>query len=94
MLALPIFTPVTCGCVAGVVAPCRMFTEAGEIVTLDVSLLERFTVTAAGAGTGSVMRYAADCPILRTVLDGRIMDPALCTVTLRVASAIFGTLLA
>jgi hypothetical protein len=45
MIAEPKVTPVTLGCVAGVVAPCEIKTSAGAMVTLDVSLLERWTVT-------------------------------------------------
>lgn len=45
IVADPNVTPVTWGCVFGVVAPCGMNTDAGDIVTFDVSLLERLTVT-------------------------------------------------
>ena len=39
ILALPTFTPVTWGCVAGVVWPAEIVTVDGEIVTLELSLL-------------------------------------------------------
>ena len=45
MSAEPKLTPVTWGCVTGVVAPCEMKTVPGEMVTFDVSLLLRVMVT-------------------------------------------------
>src|SRR5947209_8605340 len=53
MLAVPKLTPVTSGCVTGVVDPARMVTEAGT-VTLVVSSLNRETVTFEEAGAERV----------------------------------------
>ena len=61
MVAEPILRPVTIGCVAGVVDPARIVTEAGETVTFEVSLLARLTIVPpAGAGAESVTTRAAD----------------------------------
>jgi hypothetical protein len=61
MVAVPKLTPVTLGCVAGVVVPCEMKTSAGDIVALDVSLLERWTVTPpSGAPVTKEMGKVAD----------------------------------
>ena len=46
MFADPKLTPVTCGCVAGVVCPAAILTLAGDTVTLVVSLLLSVTVRA------------------------------------------------
>ena len=90
MFTVPMLTPVTCGCVAGVVCPARMTTVLGEIVALEVSALTRVTVVLAGAATGKVTANAVDCPSPTDVLAGSPMAPATCTVTVAVASGIFG----
>lgn len=55
MLAEPMLTAVTVGCVVGVVAPAAIDTLAADTVTFVVSLLVKATVTPpAGAGTGRV----------------------------------------
>jgi hypothetical protein len=60
-VADPMPAPVTCGCVAGVVAPAAMDTLAGDTVTFVVSLLPRFTVTPPpGAGADKVTANTAD----------------------------------
>src|ERR1700737_3459478 len=65
--------PVTCGCVAGGVAPATMKTLAGA-VTFDVSLLVRFTVTPpAGADCDRVTVNVADCPNATDVLAGTLI---------------------
>ncbi len=88
MVADPIPAPVTCGCVAGVVAPGAMETLAGA-VTFDVSLLVRFTVTPpGGAGCGRVTGNAADWPSPTVVLAGALIGGSGVTVTLAVALAI------
>src|SRR5688572_8134163 len=77
--------PVTCGCVAGVVAPWGMTTLAGT-VTFEVSLLLRVTVTPpAGAGAGSVTANDADWPSLTVVLAGAPIAPVTFTVAVAVA---------
>ena len=61
IVAVPAPVPVTCGCVAGAVAPAAIVTLAGDTVTFVASLLESVTVTPpAGAATGSVTVKAAD----------------------------------
>ena len=84
-------TPVTWGCVAGVVAPCAMVTDAGEMVTFDVSLLDRFTVTPpAGAAVPRVTFRLVDCPSPTFVLAGRPMVPGLTTFTTTLEVDMFG----
>ena len=46
IVAVPKFTPVICGCVAGCVCLAGIITDAGEIVSVDESLLDSVTVTA------------------------------------------------
>jgi hypothetical protein len=75
MFAEPRFTPVTVGCVAGVVAPALIVTLADEIVTFVVSLLDRFTVTALGAGVGRVTANVAVLPNPSDVLAGSRIIP-------------------
>ena len=58
-VADPAPTPVTCGCMAGMVAPLRMTTPAGT-VTFEVSLLVSVTVRSAGAGADKVTVSVAD----------------------------------
>ena len=88
-------TPVTCGCVAGVVCPAAIVTVVGEIVTLAVSLLDKATVTPpAGAAAGNVTANAAVWLGPTVTFDGRPIVPALTTVTLAVVSAMFGRELA
>ena len=60
MFALPTLTPVTCGCVAGAVWPVEIVTVDGDMLTFEPSLLDRVTVTADGAGAGSV---TANCVV-------------------------------
>jgi hypothetical protein len=61
MFDVPYATPVTCGCVEGVVCPAEMDTDAGEIVTADGFELNSETVTPpAGAATESVTGKATD----------------------------------
>jgi hypothetical protein len=74
MLADPKLTPVTCGCVTGVVAPPAIDTVAGDTVRIAGSLLASVTVTPpAGAGDGSVTGNAADCPGATVTFEGRMM---------------------
>src|SRR5215472_16258189 len=95
MFADPKLTPVTCGCVAGVVCPAAILTLAGDTVTLVVSLLLSVTVTPpAGAAVPRVIAKAADCPGATTTLEGKVMVPGAATVTLAVVSATLGRALA
>ena len=95
MFADPKFTPLTCGCVAGVVWPPAILTVAGDTVTFVVSLLLSVTVTPpVGAGAGRLIVNAVERFGPTVTLEGRTMVPALTTVTLAVVSAIFGSALA
>jgi hypothetical protein len=61
-----------------------MVTLAGEIVARAGSLLLSVTVTPpAGAGVGSVIWNATDCPTATERPDGSPMTPELTTVTFR-----------
>jgi hypothetical protein len=59
MLAVPILTPVTVGCVGGEVCPACTVTVAGEMLTFALSLLARVIVTGPAAGCGSVTAICA-----------------------------------
>jgi hypothetical protein len=86
-VAEPMPAPVTCGCVAGVVAPAAMETLAGT-VTLDVSLLTRFTVRPpAGAGADKDTVNVADCPSATVVVAGTLIAGIAPTFTVAVAFA-------
>ena len=86
IVAEPMPAPVTCGCVAGTVAPCGMTTLAGVTVTFEASLLFSVTVTPpAGAGAGRVTVNGADWPNLTGVLAGDLIAPV--TFTAAVAKA-------
>lgn len=97
MLALPTAAPVTCGWLAGCVCPCRTVTLAGEIVSLDVSLLESATtVPPTGAAADKVTGNAIDCPAVTELPTGKaivpVAPPAPGTVTVTVAGKTLGTL--
>src|ERR1700737_1428323 len=86
MVAEPIPAPVTCGCVAGVVAPFRMTTLDGT-VTLFVSLLVRVTVTSADAGCDKLTANVADSPNPTVAVAGILIVGSGETVTMAVALA-------
>src|SRR5262245_54954561 len=91
MVADPMFTPVTCGCEAGVVCPAAMATVAEESVAFEVSLLDSVTMTPpAGAGEDRLTANVVDCPSGAAIPGARITAPADCTVTAANALAIFG----
>src|SRR4051812_46023656 len=90
MVTEPMFTPVTCGCEAGVVAPAAMVTVAGETETFEASLLVSVTVICDGAGAGRVTAKPVFCPRERLVLGGVPITPALWTVMFAVVSAMLG----
>jgi hypothetical protein len=92
MFALPMLTPVIVGWVVGADWPAAMLTVGGEIVTLLASLLCRVTVRAVGAGVPRVTENIAVPPKFTAALDGSVMVPGDVTVTVAVASAIFGKL--
>jgi hypothetical protein len=85
-VADPIPTPVTCGCVAGVMAPAAMDTLA-VTVTFEVSLLISVTVKPpAGAGVDRVTGNARVWPSSSVVVAGTLIAPPLGrTVTMAVA---------
>lgn len=77
MTADPMPAPVTCGCVAGVVAPVATKTLATERVAFDASLFVRLTVTPpAGAAWAKVTASVADRPnptvVFETLIPGRV----------------------
>ena len=95
MLADPKLTPVTCGCVAGVVCPAGMVTLTGEIVTLLLSLLDSVTVTPPdGAAVPNVIGNATDWLGPTAMLEGSVIVPGATTVMLAVVSATLGKKLA
>ena len=61
-MVAPIPAPVTCGGVAGVIAPWRIVMVAGDTVTLPPSPLTRLTVKSDGAGAERIMERAVDWP--------------------------------
>jgi hypothetical protein len=85
-VADPTPTPVTCGCVAGIVAPFKTTTLAGT-VTFEVSV----TVKSAGAGADKVTVNGAESPRPTITVAGRLIVPGF-TVTLPVALGMFGAL--
>jgi hypothetical protein len=93
-LAVPRLTPVIVGCTAGAVAPAAMLTLGTEIVTFEVSLLARATVTAEDAGADKVTGNGTVWLNPMLGLDGTLIGPKISTVTLAVTSAMFGRLLA
>lgn len=75
--------------------PAAIVIEDGDTVTLEVSLLTRFTLTPpGGAGDGRVTAKAADSPRLTVVFDGTPMASVPCTLTVSVVSARSGSALA
>ena len=87
MFAAPRPTPVTWGCVVGVVAPAGTVTLE-VTVTLEGSLLVKVTVTPApaGAGRGEGHGNGTDCPAPTVTLEANVIEPGLATVTFAVAS--------
>src|SRR3989442_15360757 len=95
MLAVPKFTPTTCGFVAGVVCPAATTTPEGLTLTFEISLLDSVTVTPPdGAGVGKVTGKGVESPGPTVIFDCRPIVPALSTVTAAVASAMSGRALA
>ena len=93
MFAAPTLTPVTVGCAGGPVCPAAIVTVAADMVTLELSLLPRDTVTPpAGAGEGNVTGNAIDWPNPTVVLDGKPIAPTFTTFTVAVVSASAGAL--
>ncbi len=85
----PKFTPETCGGAAGCVCPAAMNTVAGLTVTLAVSPLESATVTPPwGAGEARATASGAVWPGASVRLEGSVIVPAACTVTVALASDI------
>jgi hypothetical protein len=80
--------PVTCGCVAGDVAPAAMNAVAVTVAlagALDVSVTVK---PATGAGAVKVTASGVDCPICTVMLAGTVIAGGAVTVTLAVAGAI------
>jgi hypothetical protein len=95
IFAEPRLTPLTWGCVAGVVALARMKTLVGAMVTLVASLEDSVTVVPpAGAGADKLTCNGADWPSPTFALVGRMTCPKLWTITRALVSRIFGRALA
>ena len=91
----PKFTPLTWGCVSGVVLPAGIVTLEGETTTRVVSLLLIVTVTPpAGAAVPSVTGNVANWPGATDKFAGRLIVPGGTTLTLAVVSVTFGKALA
>ena len=88
MLAVPTLTPVIIGCVAGAVCPAGIVMLAADMVSLEVSVLARDTVTPpAGAGAGNVTGKNTCAPNPTVTLDGKPIAPTFTTFTVAVVSA-------
>jgi hypothetical protein len=82
MAADPKLTPVTCGCVAGVVAPPATKTLDGDIITFEVSLLASVTITpSAGAGGVSESGNTTDSPGSVVTFVARLITDRMATRT-------------
>jgi hypothetical protein len=90
MFTAPKLTPVTVGCVPGADWPAAMVTLAVESVTLLLSLLASAMVTGATAGDDRVTGKPTVWPNPTLPLAGRLIVPAITTVTLVVAFAMPG----
>src|ERR1017187_7898043 len=86
MLADPRLMPVIVGCWVGAAAPCAMETLDTEIVTFDGSVMASAMVTAAGAAADKVTGNAMVWLNPTLGLDGRLIGPKICTVTLVVVA--------
>jgi hypothetical protein len=87
MLAEPRFTPVMVGCALGAVCPAGIVILAVEIVTFEVSPLDRLIVMSAAAGLERLTAKVAWAPNPTVGLDGRVMLSGAVTTTLVVAAA-------
>ena len=86
MVAVPIFTPVTCGWINGVVCPAGMVTVNEDMLTLAGSLLTSVTVTGDEGADDKLTFRATYWPRTRLRLAGTLTLPPGRTVTLVVAS--------
>ena len=92
MFAEPTLTPLIVGWAAGVEWPARIVILVGAIVSFVRSLLARAIVRSTGAGLARLTANAADAPSPTVGLAGRLTVAGAATVTLAVASAMFGRL--
>ena len=83
-------TPVTVGCVVGVVRPAGIVTLKGDMVRVLVSVLDNVTVTSAAAVCGKVTAKVTVFPRPTVGLVGTPISPAVTTVTPRVVLGTFG----
>src|SRR5581483_10331382 len=82
IVAVPKFTPVTCGCVAGVFCPAAIETVTGDTLAVVGLLLESDTVMPpGGAGVARVTANGALCPRPRLTPVGTVIAPKSDTVT-------------
>jgi hypothetical protein len=90
MVAIPKPTPVTIGCVTGLVAPPAMNTDE-VMVAMDWSLLPRVTVTPFGGAAGDIfMLNGADWPGATFTFAGRLRFPAAATFKTTLVKPEFG----
>src|ERR1039458_10127301 len=88
MLAVPTLTPVIIGCGGGAVCPAGIVMLAADMVSLEVSVLARDTVTPpAGAGVGNVTGKNTCAPNPTVTLDGKPIAPTVTTFTSAAALA-------
>jgi hypothetical protein len=91
---VPKLTPVTKGCVPGVVAPPGILTLAGTVAVVGSELTRVTVIPVAGAFDGRDTLRAAVPPKATANVDGKVIVPALWTVTFAVASGMLGSELA
>jgi len=91
MFAVTRLTPVTCGCVVGVVAPAGT-TTLEVTVTLEGSAVKVTVTPPAGAGVDSVTGYGAETPSSTLSPVGIVIVPGVPIVTIAVAATMFGPL--
>ena len=91
-LAVPTLRPVNVGATDGFVWPAGTTTVDGEIVSFELSLDVRVTVTGTAGALGSVNDKGALAPRATFGLGGSTIAPALWTVASSMASVTVGAL--
>ena len=89
-MTFPRSRPAICGCDAGAVWPAAIVTLVGEMVNLEVLLLDSVIVTAFAAGAGRVTANVETLPSPTPGFAGRLIVPGAFTVTFAVAFAMLG----
>src|SRR5579863_8080316 len=84
-------TPVTCGCTAGLVAPCGITTVAGAMLTKFGLLLTNVTATPPdGAGEPNKIGNGNEAFRVSVTLDGKVIVVTAATLILIAAGVMFG----